>query len=109
MHVEKAARVSIESVQKSLRQMDNSIKSMEIDLKNCSSASLDPEDRFKETMEAFAEEASAQYSILDAMASKMEKLYTGLSEYFVFDKNKYSLEEFFGDIKLFIDQFKQVQ
>ena len=80
-----------------------------MDLRNCSQASLDPEDRFKESIEAFAEEASAQYSILDAMASKMEKLYTGLSEYFVFDKNKYSLEEFFGDIKLFIDQFKQVQ
>ena len=31
-----------------------------------------------------------------------------LAEYFVFDKQKYTLEEFFGDIKLFKDQFKQV-
>ena len=37
----------------------------------------------------------------------MEKLYAELAEYFVFDKQKYSLEEFFSDIKTFKDQFKQ--
>ena len=39
----------------------------------------------------------------------MDSLYSELSEYFVFDKQKYSLEEFFGDIKLFKDKFKQVR
>ena len=38
----------------------------------------------------------------------MERLYAELSEYYVFDKLKYTLEEFFGDIKTFKDQFKQV-
>ena len=38
----------------------------------------------------------------------MERLYAELSEYYVFDKQKYTLEEFFGDIKTFKDQFKQV-
>ena len=41
------------------------------------------------------------------MGTKMEKLYAELAEYFVFDKQKYSLEEFFSDIKTFKDQFKQ--
>merc|ERR1719295_1194019 len=41
------------------------------------------------------------------MATKMEKLYAELAEYFVFDKQKYTLEEFFSDIKTFKDQFKQ--
>ena len=40
--------------------------------------------------------------------TKMERLYAELSEYYVFDKAKYTLEEFFGDIKTFKDQFKQV-
>ena len=43
------------------------------------------------------------------MATKMEKLYQELAEYFVFDKQKYTLEEFFSDIKTFKDLFKQVE
>ena len=108
MHIDKAARVSIESVQKILKQMDNSIKNLETDLKNSSRTNQDPDDGFEEAMGTFSTEARAQYSILNAMGSKMESLYTDLAEYFVFDKQKYTLEEFFGDIKLFKDQFKQV-
>ena len=36
----------------------------------------------------------------------METLYTGLESYYVFDKQKYTLEEFMSDIKKFKDQFK---
>ena len=43
------------------------------------------------------------------MATKMETLYAELAEYFVFDKQKYTLEEFFSDIKTFKDLFKQVK
>ena len=46
---------------------------------------------------------------VQAMATKMEKLYQELAEYFVFDKQKYTLEEFFSDIKTFKDLFKQVE
>ena len=109
MHIDKAARVSIESVQKVLKQMDNSIKNLETDLKNSSRTNQDPDDGFEEAMGTFSTEARAQYSILNAMGSKMESLYSDLAEYFVFDKQKYTLEEFFGDIKLFKDQFKQVR
>ena len=42
------------------------------------------------------------------MATKMETLYADLAEYLVFDKQKYTLEEFFTDIKTFKDSFKQV-
>merc|ERR1712156_426271 len=43
----------------------------------------------------------------NTQGTKMERLYAELSEYYVFDKAKYTLEEFFGDIKTFKDQFKQ--
>ena len=109
MHIDKAARVSIESVQKILKQMDNSIKNLETDLKNSSRTNQDPDDGFEEAMGTFSTEARAQCSILTAMGSKMETLYTDLAEYFVFDKQKYTLEEFFGDIKQFKEQFKQVR
>lgn len=35
----------------------------------------------------------------------MEALYDGLAEYYVFDKTKYTLEEFFTDLKTFKDHF----
>ena len=38
----------------------------------------------------------------------METLYADLAEYLVFDKQKYTLEEFFSDIKTFKDGFKHV-
>ena len=53
-------------------------------------------------------DARSQHSILLAMGSKMDSLYTDLGEYFVFDRRKYTLEELFGDIKMFKDKFKQV-
>lgn len=40
------------------------------------------------------------------MATKMESLYADLAEYFVFDVQKYTLEEFMSDIKTFKNQFK---
>ena len=107
IHLDKASRVSIESVSKTLKQMDNSIKNLEMDLKNSARAVQDRDDKFEECMGSFAADARNQYSILQAMATKMESLYAELAEYFVFDKQKYTLEEFFSDIKTFKDMFKQ--
>lgn len=39
------------------------------------------------------------------MCKKMEALYDDLAEYYVFDKSKYTLEEFFTDLKAFKDSF----
>lgn len=39
------------------------------------------------------------------MCKKMEALYNDLADYYVFDKSKYTLEEFFTDIKIFKDSF----
>jgi diaphanous 2 len=39
------------------------------------------------------------------MFKKMESLFADISEFYAFDKQKYSLEEFFTDIKTFKDAF----
>merc|ERR1712010_446284 len=75
------------------------------DLKNA--RNTDPDDRFEEAMGAFCSEARSQCATLMTMGTKMERLYAELSEYYVFDKLKYTLEEFFGDIKTFKDQCKR--
>ena len=56
-------------------------------------------------MTKFCNEARSQCDVLMGMSSKMEELYTTLAEYFVFDKQKYTLEEFMSDVKAFKDQF----
>jgi diaphanous 2 len=40
------------------------------------------------------------------MFSKIDALFTDMAEYFAFDKSKYSVEDFIGDMKTFKDQFQ---
>ena len=40
--------------------------------------------------------------------ASLNSLYNDLAEYFVFYKQKYMLEELFGDVEMFKDNFKQV-
>ena len=56
-------------------------------------------------MGPFSVEARSQCNIMQEMFKKMETLYIGLESYYVFDKQKYTLEEFMSDIKKFKDQF----
>ena len=44
-HLDKGARVSVESIMKVLKQMDSSIKNLEMDLKNATRAAADPDDK----------------------------------------------------------------
>ena len=105
-HLDNASKVSVETIHKSLKQMDSSIKNLEMDLKNASRIPAEKDDRFIDSMNEFCSKAREQCDILQAMSDKMDKLYGELGEYFVFDKQKYVLEEFMKDIKTFKDQFK---
>jgi len=107
MHLDNASRVNVENIKKVLTQMDSSIKNLEMDLKNAQRSPTEKDDRFVEAMGSFCQQAREQNDIMHAMAKKMDTLYSSLAEYFVFDKQKYSLEEFMSDIKKFKDQFKQ--
>lgn len=106
IHLDNASRVHPENIQKVLKQMDSSIKNLEMDLKNAARTAIERDDRFVEAMGSFCQQAREQCDILQAMAQKMDTLFDGLADYFVFDKQKYSLEEFMTDIKTFKDQFK---
>lgn len=54
---------------------------------------------------SFAKEARDQCLVMQNMFKKMDTLYSDLAEYYVFDKQKYVLEEFFTDLKTFKDSF----
>lgn len=105
-HVTKAARVSLENIQKTMRQMNTSLKNLESDLNNNKIPQSD-DDRFADVMNDFAVQARQQIEVLGKMQTQMENLFKDLGEYFSFDVNKYTMEEFFSDIKTFKDLFIQ--
>ncbi|XP_076391852.1 diaphanous related formin 1 isoform X2 [Megachile rotundata] len=107
-HVDRASRVSLENVQRTLRQMDSNIRNLEQDLSNAKIPQSE-EDRFVEVMGPFAKKARESYEVMQNMFKNMETLYSEISEFFSFDKQKYTIEEFFGDIKTFKDDFVQAQ
>lgn len=103
-HVDKASRVSLENIQKTMRQMKNSLKNLESDLENNKLPQAD-DDRFIEVMGGFAKDCRETVEVLGKMQIQMEKLFKDLAEYYAFDPNKYTMEEFFSDIKTFKDNF----
>jgi len=107
MHLDRASRVSCENIERVLKQIESSLKNLDTDLAISSKAIIDEEDLFTEAMQSFAAEAKAQYSLLLSMGSKMDSLFSDLSEYFVFDRRKYTMEELFVDIKTFKEKFKE--
>uniref|UniRef100_A0A3Q3DCP6 Diaphanous related formin 1 n=1 Tax=Hippocampus comes TaxID=109280 RepID=A0A3Q3DCP6_HIPCM len=104
IHIEKASRVSAETLQKNVEMMGRQIKNLEKDIETFPPAQND-KDQFVEKI--FVSSAREQYEKLNLMHKNMEKQYTDLGDYFVFDPRKLSVEEFFGDLNTFKNMFQQ--
>ncbi|XP_032293909.1 protein diaphanous isoform X1 [Drosophila virilis] len=104
-HVNKASRVNMDAIQKNMRQMNAAVKNLETDLQNNKVPQCE-DDKFSEVMGKFAVECRQQVDVLGKMQVQMEKLFKDLSEYYAFDPSKYTMEEFFADIKTFKDAFQ---
>uniref|UniRef100_A0AAY5KZ49 Diaphanous related formin 1 n=1 Tax=Esox lucius TaxID=8010 RepID=A0AAY5KZ49_ESOLU len=103
VHVEKASRVSAETLQKNLDQMGRALNNLEKDLESFPPPQSD-KDLFVDKMTI---SFIPQYEKLDMMHKNMEMQYTDLGDYFVFDPRKISVEEFFGDLNNFKNMFQQ--
>ncbi|OCT87865.1 hypothetical protein XELAEV_18021567mg [Xenopus laevis] len=97
VHVEKASRVSAETLQKNLDQMKKQIADLQTDIESFPPAE-DDKDKF---------EAQEQYTKLCMMHENMLSLFQDLGKYFVFDPKKTSIEEFFSDLQNFRNMFLQ--
>ncbi|KAI0214816.1 diaphanous related formin [Lamellibrachia satsuma] len=108
LHVEQAARVSEDFLQKNITMMGRSLKQMEIDIKNAQTdKTAPPNDRFVEVMSNFINTALEQHLVLEGMYKKMVSLFKQTAVFYAFDPNKYTMEDLFGDLKTFIQQFCQ--
>ena len=57
-------------------------------------------------MDDFLNQAKEQHEVLEGMMNKMTTLFANTAKYYCFDKKKYTMEEFFGDVKKFLESFK---
>ncbi|XP_013926291.1 PREDICTED: protein diaphanous homolog 1 [Thamnophis sirtalis] len=105
-HVEKACQVSAEILRKNLDQMNKQISDLQHDVNNFPSKT-EEKDKFVEKMTSFVKEAQVQYEKLRMMHANMENLYKELGQYFLFDPNKISIEEFFTNLRNFKTMFVQ--
>ena len=62
--MDKASRVSLDSVEKTLKEIDSSLEELETELKNSDGTTHDQDDKFEECMSSFAKDARNQYSSL---------------------------------------------
>nr|XP_008107214.1 PREDICTED: protein diaphanous homolog 1 isoform X2 [Anolis carolinensis] len=106
IHVEKACQVSAENLRKNLDQMKKQISDVQRDVDSFPSAT-EEKDKFVEKMTSFVKEAQEQYEKLRMMHSNMENLYKELGQYFLFNTNKVSIEDFFTDLHNFRNMFVQ--
>ncbi|XP_062831658.1 protein diaphanous homolog 3 isoform X2 [Anolis carolinensis] len=105
-HLDKANRVSVESLEKSLKQMEGQLKQLERDLETFP-LSEDIHDKFVTKMSTFAIQAKQQFQNLSKMHENMEKLYRNIMEYYALDLKKVSVEEFLTDLNNFRTMFMQ--
>ncbi|KAJ3593867.1 hypothetical protein NHX12_006201, partial [Muraenolepis orangiensis] len=109
-HVDRASRVSAETLQKSLVQMERQLLHLEKDLETFSSD--DPQDMFLTKIvildlwgHMFSQNARQQYDKLQAMHRTMETQYQNLLCFFSMDPKNTSLEELFTDLSNFRSMF----
>ncbi|XP_066446729.1 protein diaphanous homolog 1 isoform X2 [Eleutherodactylus coqui] len=106
VHVEKASRVSAETLQKNLDQMKKQISDLQRDIESFP-PSNNEKDKFVEKMTIFVKEAQEQYTKLCMMHDNMVSSFLELGQYFVFDPKKVTIEEFFLDMHNFRNMFVQ--
>ena len=57
------------------------------------------------TKHQFVSKATEQCEVLEGMYKKMTSLFQSTAKYFAFDPKKYTMEEYFTDVKTFIEAF----
>jgi len=60
---------------------------------------------FLTTLHQFLNTAKEQLEVLEGMYKKMTTLFNNTAKYFAFNPKKYTMEEFFSDLKAFVESF----
>ncbi|XP_075805817.1 protein diaphanous homolog 3 [Microtus pennsylvanicus] len=105
-HLDKASRVSVEMLEKSLKQMGRQLQQLEKDLETFPPPE-DLHDKFVIKMSSFITGAKEQYENLSKLLSNMTQLHQSAMRYYAVNMKKVSVEEFFNDLNNFRTTFMQ--
>ncbi|KAM8785913.1 protein diaphanous homolog 3 isoform 1-T1 [Rhynchonycteris naso] len=105
-HLDKASKVSVEMLEKNLKQMGRQLQQLERDLETFPPPE-DLHDKFVTKMSIFVIGAREQYEQLSKLHENMEKLYQSIMGYYAIDVKKVSVEDFLTDLNNFRTAFKQ--
>ncbi|XP_069323289.1 protein diaphanous homolog 3 isoform X3 [Eulemur rufifrons] len=105
-HLDKASKVSVETLEKNLKQMGRQLHQLEKDLETFPPPE-DLHDKFVTKMSSFVISAKEQYEKLAKLHENMEKLYQSIMGYYAIDVKKVSVEDFFTDLNNFRNTFMQ--
>ncbi|XP_062958620.1 protein diaphanous homolog 3 isoform X2 [Cynocephalus volans] len=105
-HLDKASKVSVETLEKNLKQMGRQLQQLEKDLETFPPPE-DLHDKFVTKMSSFVISAKEQYEKLSKLHENMEKLYQSIMGYYAIDVKKVSVEDFFTDLNNFRTTFMQ--
>ncbi len=106
--LEHASRIDPISTQKAITEIKHNISNLDLDIRNAKQKSNDvSNERFLDIMCPFLKESQLQFETLDCMHTKMNEAYKELADFYSFDMTKYTMGEFFSDLKMFSQQFQQ--
>ncbi|KAL4002095.1 hypothetical protein ACH3XW_2060 [Acanthocheilonema viteae] len=106
LHVDKASRVNADEVAKGVTALKNSLSKIENQLK--AFVKQAENDLFFEKMGPFLSKAKTECEIVEKMYNTMNTKWESLRKYYSFDSKKYNMETFFGDLKLFKEDYEKV-
>ncbi|EDL35745.1 diaphanous homolog 3 (Drosophila), isoform CRA_b, partial [Mus musculus] len=103
-HLDKASRVSVEMLEKNVKQMGRQLQQLEKNLETFPPPE-DLHDKFVIKMSSFVISANEQYEKLSTLLGSMTQLYQSVMGYYAVDMKKVSVEEFFNDLNNFRTSF----
>ncbi|ERE90266.1 putative protein diaphanous-like protein [Cricetulus griseus] len=103
-HLDKACRVSVEVLEKNLKQMGRQLQQLEKNLETFPPPE-DLHDKF--VIKIFVSSANEQYANLSELLDNMTQLYQSVMAYYAVDMKKVSVEDFFNDLNNFRTTFMQ--
>ncbi|KAM4859649.1 protein diaphanous homolog 3 isoform 1-T1 [Thomomys bottae] len=105
-HLDKASKVSVETLEKNLKQMGRQLQQLEKDLETFPPPE-DLHDKFVTKMSSFVISAKVQYGKLSKSLENMEQSYQSMMGYYAIDVKKVAVEDFLSDLNTFRTTFMQ--
>ena len=95
------------NLQAKINEIKTNNNNIQIDLKLAKQKNDLSNEKFVGIMEPFLIDAQSRFETIECMQHKMNEAFKELSDFYAFEANKYTISEFFTDLKTFSQQFNQ--